>query len=84
MAAAENIKLMTSWGAWEFDFSTEEVKVSGSMAVERGRYQYTFKPNEDSSVPATADSGNYVVLWEKIDGDWKIVWDAPVTETPLQ
>jgi len=29
------------------------------------------------------DKGNYMVLWKKMDGDWKVVWDAPVTELPL-
>lgn len=80
----ETSKLMMAWGTWKFDISTEEVKLSGPMAVERGRYQYTFTPNEESPIPASKDSGNYIVLWEKIDGVWKIVWDAPVTEIPLE
>jgi ketosteroid isomerase-like protein len=80
----ETSRLMMSWGQWEFDLTTEEVKLSGPMAVERGRYQYTFTPNEESPIPASQDSGNYIVLWEKIDGEWKIVWDAPVTEIPLE
>lgn len=29
------------------------------------------------------DQGNYIVLWENIDRDWKIVWDAPVSDMPL-
>jgi hypothetical protein len=29
------------------------------------------------------DEGNYLVLWEKIDGDWKILWDAPVSTVPM-
>ncbi|UWX54227.1 hypothetical protein NYZ99_14805 [Maribacter litopenaei] len=29
------------------------------------------------------DMGNYVVLWEKIDDDWKVLWDAPVSSVPM-
>ena len=77
-------KQSMSFGKWEFDLTTEDVKLSGQLAVERGRYKFSFTPNEESPIPATLDSGNYIVLWEKIDGNWKIVWDAPVTEIPLQ
>ena len=34
--------------------------------------------------PPTVDTGHYIVLWEESDGIWKIVWDAPVTEMPLE
>ena len=80
----KNSKLLMSWGKWEFDLSTEEVKKSGHLAVERGKYILAFTPNETSPIPASLDSGNYIVLWEKIDEEWKIVWDAPVTEIPLE
>ena len=73
-----------SWGTWEFEIATMEVKTSGQMAVERGKYKYTFTPNEASPITASVDSGNYVALWEEIDGKWKVVWDAPVTEIPFQ
>lgn len=80
----KNNKLLMSWGQWKFNITTDEVKLSGQLAIERGRYKLSFTPNEDSPIPASLDSGNYIVLWEKIDDDWKIVWDAPVTETPLE
>ena len=80
----ENNKQLMSFGNWEFVLTTEEVKLSGQMAVERGKYKFTFTPNEESPIPATLDSGNYIAVWEKFDRNWKIVWDAPVTEIPLQ
>ncbi|WP_185968806.1 nuclear transport factor 2 family protein [Carboxylicivirga sp. M1479] len=80
----KNSKLQMSWGKWDFVISTEEVKLSGQMAVERGKYQFSFTPNEQSPIPAQIDSGNYIAVWEKFDETWKIVWDAPVTELPLQ
>src|SRR6056297_1516893 len=71
------------FGKWEFNLNTQEVKASGDLATEYGKYTLTFSPNETSPIPAMEDKGNYMVLWEKIDGDWKVVWDAPVTELPL-
>ncbi len=79
----ESWKQSVQFGQWEFDLQTQEVKQSGDLAVELGKYTLTFTPNEDSPIPAINDKGNYVVLWEKINGDWKIVWDAPVSELPL-
>jgi len=71
------------FGKWEFDLNTQEVKASGDLATEYGKYTMTFTPNETSPIPAMDDKGNYIVLWEKLDGEWKVVWDAPVTELPL-
>lgn len=70
-------------GTWVFDLDTQEVKQSGELAVELGKYTLDFNPNEDSNIPGFSDKGNYVVLWEKRNGEWKIVWDAPVSEIPL-
>lgn len=71
------------FGTWQFDLKTQEVKASGDLATELGSYTLTFTPNETSPIPAMTDTGNYVVLWERIDGDWKIVWDAPVSTVPM-
>lgn len=71
------------FGKWDFDLVTQEVKASGDLATEWGKYTVIFTPNENSPIPPMNDKGNYVVLWEKIDGDWKIIWDAPVSEEPL-
>lgn len=76
-------KESAAMGAWEFDLKVQEVKASGNLAVERGTFTLGFTPNENSPIPAMTDEGNYVVLWEKIDGDWKIVWDAPVSTVPI-
>ncbi|WP_010231324.1 YybH family protein [Gillisia marina] len=71
------------YGNWDFKIEAQEVKVCGAIAVERGEYVLNFSPNENAPMPAFKDEGNYVVLWENIDGDWKIVWDAPVSKTPM-
>ncbi|MCA6073242.1 YybH family protein [Fulvivirga sedimenti] len=70
-------------GSWTFDLQVQEVKKSGDLAVERGTYTLGFEPNEGAPMPAFMDEGNYLVLWEKIDGDWKILWDAPVSTVPM-
>jgi ketosteroid isomerase-like protein len=72
------------FGKWEFDLQTQEVKANGHLAVELGKYTLSFTPNENSPIPAMKDKGNYVVLWEKINEDWKVMWDAPVSELPMQ
>lgn len=72
-----------SWGRWEFDFQSQDVITSGPIAVERGRYTVKFTPGAQSPIPALADRGNFVVLWRQSqDGQWRAVWDAPVSELP--
>jgi ketosteroid isomerase-like protein len=73
-----------TWGRWEFDFSTQDVVASDSLAVERGRYTLQFTPTPQAPIPSVYDTGNYVVLWrQELDGQWRAVWDAPVSIRPL-
>jgi len=78
-AFRENWKQGFDAGTWDFDFKVEEVKVSGDLAVERGSYTLDFAPKPNAPMPAFKDQGNYVAVWERKDGQWKIVWDAPVS-----
>jgi ketosteroid isomerase-like protein len=71
------------YGKWQFELKAEKVKANGDLATELGKYSLSFTPNENSPIPAMMDKGNYVVLWERINEDWKIVWDAPVSELPM-
>jgi len=71
------------WGRWEFDLQTQDVATGGSIAVERGRYTVKFTPRAQAPMPALEDHGTYVVLWrQELDGRWRAVWDAPVSEVP--
>ncbi len=82
-------KIKESWGQsmqfgiWNFTLNTKEVKGCNNMAVELGEYTLEFTPNENSPIPQMSDKGNYVVLWEKINGEWRVVWDAPVSDVPF-
>ncbi len=52
---------------------------SPTTATEYGTYTESY----DSPGGKLRDNGNYVVLWRKIDGKWRVALDAPSTITPL-
>lgn len=71
------------WGTWQFDLDVRDVVVGGPFAVERGKYTLRFDAGSESPLPSSEDRGSYVVLWRlESDGQWRIVWDAPVSELP--
>lgn len=55
-------------------WNTTSVKLaaSGDMAVEKG--DFYMDPDGDGRKPAT--TGNYVTVWEKIDGEWRATTDV--------
>jgi ketosteroid isomerase-like protein len=74
------------WGKWEFLLQTQDVEVSGTIAVERGKYElkFTAGPAAPSRMASFEDRGNYLVHWRhESDGHWRIVGDAPVSELPM-
>jgi ketosteroid isomerase-like protein len=71
------------WGKWNFSLKTQEVKASGTLGVELGKYTLSFEPSTGSAIPPIKDTGNYVVYWEKINNVWKAVWDAPVSTVAM-
>jgi len=52
---------------------------SPTTATEYGTYTESY----DSPSGKMRDAGNYVVLWKKVNGRWRIALDAPSTITPL-
>ncbi len=46
------------------------VAAAGDMAWDYGTYEVRAAPGG-----ATVDHGKYVVVWQKIDGEWKVVTD---------
>jgi uncharacterized protein (TIGR02246 family) len=53
--------------------------VSPTVATEYGTYTESY----DTPQGKGTDEGSYVVIWNKINGKWKIALDAPVTSAPL-
>ena len=47
------------------------VSASGDMALDRGTYKLSVAPEGT----AQTDTGKYVVVWRKIDGEWKAAAD---------
>jgi ketosteroid isomerase-like protein len=73
------------WGKWEFTLQSQDVSVSGPMAVERGKYslKFTAGPGAPPGMASFQDRGNYLVHWRhESDGQWRAVGDAPVSEMP--
>lgn len=58
---------------YDLTFETDELVVSesGDMALDRGTYRFSATPPEG----AIDDAGKYVVVWRKIDGEWKVAAD---------
>ncbi|HEX6324805.1 MAG TPA: DUF4440 domain-containing protein [Vicinamibacterales bacterium] len=63
-------------GITGFDLVTGEVETAGDMAWETGTYAMTLK---DGTV---ADRGKYVVIWTRVNGEWKIHRDIWTTSLP--
>ena len=70
----------------ELDFSFEPTDVnvaeSGDMAYVIGTYRLTFQ-SEGQEEP-TQDSGKYVDIWEKVDGEWKVTVEMYNSNLPPQ
>ncbi|HEV7839817.1 MAG TPA: DUF4440 domain-containing protein [Gemmatimonadaceae bacterium] len=75
---------MTKAGKVEFDLKTQDVIAADSIAVERGTFTLRFAAGPGAPMPSFVDRGNYVVVWrQEGDGQWRVVWDAPVSTVPM-
>ncbi|HEX9161591.1 MAG TPA: DUF4440 domain-containing protein [Thermoanaerobaculia bacterium] len=54
-------------------FTPDDITQSGDLASERGHYEMTVTPKAGG--PAAKDSGKYVVVWRKLNGQWRAVSD---------
>jgi uncharacterized protein (TIGR02246 family) len=52
---------------------------SPTVATEVGTYTLTLNTPQGK----VTDRGNYTTVWHKIDGQWRIAVDAPVSTTPM-
>lgn len=53
--------------------------VSPRVATEYGTYTESY----DTPRGRVGESGNYVVIWHKVDGEWRIAVDAPISTIPM-
>ena len=53
--------------------------VSPTVATEYGTYTESYTTPEGKGT----DTGNYVTIWRKINGQWRVALDAPVSSAPL-
>lgn len=60
--------------------SPEQIVVSsaGDIAMDRGTYKLTVAPDGKEQV----DTGKYVVVWRKVDGEWKAAADIINSDSP--
>jgi len=78
-AAIGTAAIATAWGglygmkdfSLTFEPSSITVAEAGDMAVDIGTYELSYT-GESGKV---ADRGKYVVVWKKVDGDWKAAAD---------
>ena len=56
-----------------------EVAASGDLAYDRGIYRFVM----DTPEGRTEDVGKYVVVWKKIDGEWRAALDIGNSDLPL-
>ena len=58
---------------------TKIEQASPTVATEYGTYTESY----DSPNGKMTDAGNYVTIWHKINGKWRVALDAPNTTSPL-
>ncbi|MDQ6802822.1 MAG: DUF4440 domain-containing protein [Acidobacteriota bacterium] len=71
---------LMSTGKGNVTLTSDNVMQSGDMAVEVGRYQFNFTPN--GATAAIPDTGKYIVVWKRINGQWQIVDDIYNSDMP--
>lgn len=66
----------------EFSFAPTDISVaeSGDVAYVIGTYQLMFGGEEER----VQDSGKYVDVWEKVDGEWKVMVEMYSSNLPPQ
>jgi uncharacterized protein (TIGR02246 family) len=52
---------------------------SPTRATEYGSYTESY----DTPSGKTSDAGNYITVWHKVKGKWRVALDAPVSTTPI-
>ena len=71
---------MMATPGFDLTFAPDQIVVSssGDMALDRGTYRLSVAPNGTKQV----DTGKYVVVWRRIDGEWKAAADIINSDLP--
>lgn len=72
----------TAAGPAKVDKQAEEQAIrddAGDLAAERGTYQASWTGPKGKKIE---DRGNYVTVWKKVDGQWKVLSDINTSEVP--
>lgn len=82
---------MTDTGFWTFETSEIEVSESEDMAYVTGSYHFTTSDwkadsyyDESMKGKEIVDDGKMILIWRKIDDEWKIVVYSSITDLPNQ
>jgi uncharacterized protein (TIGR02246 family) len=62
-----------------FPASSVTVADAGDLAAEHGTYKLSFTGPKGKKIE---DNGNYVTVWTKVDGQWKVLADINSSEVP--
>jgi ketosteroid isomerase-like protein len=65
-AAIESVFKFTNAPGHTLEFQTEDLDVQGATAIEIGAYVRRDRHR------ASVDRGRYMVVWKRVDGEWKI------------
>ena len=76
------LKAMMEGAAFsDMKFTTEDVMLSGDIAVETGSNEMTITPKGGKPM---VDKGKYITIWKRqADGSWKVVRDIANTNLPM-
>ncbi|QKG72721.1 SgcJ/EcaC family oxidoreductase [Erythrobacter mangrovi] len=79
-AIEQNWAAMMGAPGFDLTFAPEQIIVasSGDMALDRGTYRLVVAPEGTEQI----DTGKYVVVWRKVDGDWKAAADIINSDLP--
>ncbi|MEE1877573.1 YybH family protein [Altererythrobacter litoralis] len=79
-AIQENWAAMMSTPGFDLTFAPEQIIVSssGDMALDRGTYRLSVAPEGTEQI----EIGKYVVVWRKVDGEWKAAADIINSDQP--
>jgi uncharacterized protein (TIGR02246 family) len=79
-AIEQNWAGMMSTPGFDLSFAPDQIIVSasGDMALDRGTYRLVVAPDGKEQI----DTGKYVVVWRKVDGEWKAAADIINSDLP--